>query len=189
MDLKKYRSKLIGSKEERAVSPVIGVILMVAITVILAAVIAAFVLDIGNNMGEPAPTTAAEIDMNSDWQPDSSGTTPDAELFYLSHSSGDSIANGNVKVILRDSDGGEIASLDATDSDTVGGSASSDETTIETELNDDFGAGATLTVSVSHTGSGDGVNLYSDLDGEVEVQLVDSASDTTVTTATFETDP
>jgi len=32
---------------DRAVSPVIGVILMVAITVILAAVIAAFVLDIG----------------------------------------------------------------------------------------------------------------------------------------------
>ncbi|ELZ08040.1 hypothetical protein C478_18502 [Natrinema thermotolerans DSM 11552] len=47
MDLSEYRSKLIGSKDERAVSPVIGVILMVAITVILAAVIAAFVLDLG----------------------------------------------------------------------------------------------------------------------------------------------
>ena len=34
---------------ERAVSPVIGVILMVAITVILAAVMAAFVLDIGQD--------------------------------------------------------------------------------------------------------------------------------------------
>ncbi|MCU4750975.1 type IV pilin N-terminal domain-containing protein [Halobacteria archaeon AArc-curdl1] len=34
---------------ERAVSPVIGVILMVAITVILAAVIAAFVLDLGSS--------------------------------------------------------------------------------------------------------------------------------------------
>ena len=43
----KFRNKLIGSEEERAVSPVIGVILMVAIIVILAAVIAAFVLDIG----------------------------------------------------------------------------------------------------------------------------------------------
>ena len=44
--------KLVGNEEERAVSPVIGVILMVAITVILAAVIAAFVLDIGDT-GEP----------------------------------------------------------------------------------------------------------------------------------------
>ncbi|MCU4753010.1 type IV pilin N-terminal domain-containing protein [Halobacteria archaeon AArc-curdl1] len=35
----------------RAVSPVIGVILMVAITVILAAVIAAFVLDLGQSSG------------------------------------------------------------------------------------------------------------------------------------------
>ncbi|MFP8891499.1 type IV pilin [Natrialbaceae archaeon A-CW2] len=39
----------------RAVSPVIGVILMVAITVILAAVIAAFVLDIGGS-NEATPT-------------------------------------------------------------------------------------------------------------------------------------
>nr|WP_240452047.1 type IV pilin N-terminal domain-containing protein [Halostella salina] len=37
----------IFSDDERGVSPVIGVILMVAITVILAAVIGAFVLDLG----------------------------------------------------------------------------------------------------------------------------------------------
>ena len=42
-------NKLIGDEDERAVSPVIGVILMVAITVILAAVIAAFVLDLGQS--------------------------------------------------------------------------------------------------------------------------------------------
>ncbi|WP_222917688.1 type IV pilin N-terminal domain-containing protein [Natrinema sp. SYSU A 869] len=53
MDLKPYQNKLVGSDSERAVSPVIGVILMVAITVILAAVIAAFVLDMGN-MSESA---------------------------------------------------------------------------------------------------------------------------------------
>ena len=41
--------KLFGDEDERAVSPVIGVILMVAITVILAAVIAAFVLDLGQD--------------------------------------------------------------------------------------------------------------------------------------------
>jgi len=40
--------KLVGNEDERAVSPVIGVILMVAITVILAAVLAAFVLDLGD---------------------------------------------------------------------------------------------------------------------------------------------
>ena len=51
--------KLIGSEDERAVSPVIGVILMVAITVILAAVIAAFVLDIGP--GDSTISAAADV--------------------------------------------------------------------------------------------------------------------------------
>ena len=48
------KSKLFGDEDERAVSPVIGVILMVAITVILAAVIAAFVLDLGQSTGANA---------------------------------------------------------------------------------------------------------------------------------------
>jgi archaeal type IV pilus assembly protein PilA len=50
----KLGKKLLGNEEERAVSPVIGVILMVAITVILAAVIAAFVLDMGDSVGQEA---------------------------------------------------------------------------------------------------------------------------------------
>ena len=60
MDLKNYSKKLVGTEEERAVSPVIGVILMVAITVILAAVIAAFVMDMGSNQSSPAQ---AGVDM------------------------------------------------------------------------------------------------------------------------------
>ncbi|MFC7231116.1 type IV pilin [Saliphagus sp. GCM10025308] len=62
MDLKKYRSKLIGNESERAVSPVIGVILMVAITVILAAVIAAFVLDLGSNTGQASVNAVVDIE-------------------------------------------------------------------------------------------------------------------------------
>ncbi|GAA1335681.1 hypothetical protein GCM10009647_078000 [Streptomyces sanglieri] len=54
-------AKLLGDDDERAVSPVIGVILMVAITVILAAVIAAFVLDMGD-MGDQPPS--AQIGFN-----------------------------------------------------------------------------------------------------------------------------
>ncbi|WP_049894148.1 type IV pilin [Halogranum rubrum] len=42
------------NKEDRAVSPVIGVILMVAITVILAAVIGTFVLGLGSNVSQNA---------------------------------------------------------------------------------------------------------------------------------------
>ncbi|WP_246998705.1 type IV pilin [Halosolutus gelatinilyticus] len=57
--------KLIGNEEERAVSPVIGVILMVAITVILAAVIAAFVLDLGQSQSV-GPAAGIQFDENSD---------------------------------------------------------------------------------------------------------------------------
>lgn len=63
IDGKTIARKLVGSDEERAVSPVIGVTLMVAITVILTAVIAAFVLDIGPG-GEDAPQ--AQYDWTSD---------------------------------------------------------------------------------------------------------------------------
>ena len=56
--------KLVGSEDERAVSPVIGVILMVAITVILAAVIAAFVLDIGP--GDATISAAADVSVEGD---------------------------------------------------------------------------------------------------------------------------
>jgi len=48
-------------QEDDAVSPVIGVILMVAITVILAAVIASFVLGLGNTQ-ETVPNTNFDFD-------------------------------------------------------------------------------------------------------------------------------
>ncbi|MEY7848564.1 type IV pilin [Natrarchaeobius sp. A-rgal3] len=67
MDATKIRDKLVGSKDERAVSPVIGVILMVAITVILAAVIAAFVLDLGGSVGQEAQAgVTIEVDESAE---------------------------------------------------------------------------------------------------------------------------
>ena len=57
MDLKKLFT------EERAVSPVIGVILMVAITVILAAVIGAFVLGIGGDQ-QATPSASLSFDLD-----------------------------------------------------------------------------------------------------------------------------
>ena len=56
MQLKKLLS------EDDAVSPVIGVILMVAITVILAAVIASFVLGLGDTADEVQPNSSISLD-------------------------------------------------------------------------------------------------------------------------------
>ncbi|EMA63596.1 type IV pilin [Halorubrum sp. E3] len=51
-----------SNADDRAVSPVIGVILMVAITVILAAVIGTFVLGLGDQLGDTAPQASFTID-------------------------------------------------------------------------------------------------------------------------------
>ena len=49
-------------QDDDAVSPVIGVILMVAITVILAAVIATFVLGLGDSLSNTAPQASFSCD-------------------------------------------------------------------------------------------------------------------------------
>ena len=77
-------------QEDDAVSPVIGVILMVAITVILAAVIASFVLGLGP--GEAAPTADFEFE-------GSSGS------FSVTHSSGDKVQAGDLKLSVTAPDG------------------------------------------------------------------------------------
>lgn len=48
--------------DERAVSPVIGVVLMVAITVILAAVVGSFVLGIGGQVQPSSPSANFQFD-------------------------------------------------------------------------------------------------------------------------------
>ncbi|APW99964.1 type IV pilin [Halobiforma lacisalsi AJ5] len=95
MDLKKVRSKLVGDEDERAVSPVIGVILMVAITVILAAVIAAFVLDLGDSVGNTAPTA------NFEWDQDNTQT--DSDLNVTATITGGESLDGGDLVIKTDS--------------------------------------------------------------------------------------
>jgi flagellin-like protein len=58
------KSRTHSDADDRAVSPVIGVILMVAITVILAAVIGTFVLGLGDQLGPTAPQATFTVDGN-----------------------------------------------------------------------------------------------------------------------------
>nr|WP_240756739.1 type IV pilin N-terminal domain-containing protein [Natronorubrum bangense] len=97
MDLKPIRNKLVGTEDQRAVSPVIGVILMVAITVILAAVIAAFVLDIGD-LDDDAPTAQISYDTNSNFGDVEGGDVEDDRLATFSHDGGDEINTDEITV-------------------------------------------------------------------------------------------
>jgi flagellin-like protein len=93
-------------EEHRAVSPVIGVILMVAITVILAAVIGAFVLEIGDQQ-ETAPNTSFTSDEKVTFQ--TGYTAPGRGIFrtynvtevFLNHNGGDNIDVTQFDVVVN----------------------------------------------------------------------------------------
>ncbi|MBV0900950.1 type IV pilin [Haloarcula salina] len=68
-------------QDDDAVSPVIGVILMVAITVILAAVIASFVLGLGDQAQQATPQASFS------WEYEGGGT----DTVTITHDGGDSI--------------------------------------------------------------------------------------------------
>jgi flagellin-like protein len=76
---------------ERAVSPVIGVILMVAITVILAAVIGAFVLGLGDQVSDTPPNAQIGFDFSTN-------------SVELSHDGGDNIQNDSVSITANGSE-------------------------------------------------------------------------------------
>jgi len=73
--------------DDRAVSPVIGVILMVAITVILAAVIGTFVLGLGDQVQNTTPQVSFGFD-----------TADEKTEVTVVHESGDTIEGTNLKV-------------------------------------------------------------------------------------------
>jgi len=77
-------------EDDRAVSPVIGVILMVAITVILAAVIGTFVLGLGDSLSETSPQATYE------WSQDTDGSGN--IILTLEHTGGDTIDGDRVSL-------------------------------------------------------------------------------------------
>ena len=83
---------LFQADDDRAVSPVIGVILMVAITVILAAVIGTFVLGLGDQVQDTTPNTQIGIDIDED-------TEEEDEIdITVRHRGGDRIEDGALDI-------------------------------------------------------------------------------------------
>ena len=127
---------------ERAVSPVIGVILMVAITVILAAVIGTFVLGLGDSLQNTSPTA----NINAD--------TTGTDTIEFTHSGGDTIDEGNLRFVSSNSEvtlaadtlneetdfaTGNVVTIAIDDNDT-----SDDQTTTVSLVYDDGSTSSTL---------------------------------------------
>jgi len=117
--------------DDDAVSPVIGVILMVAITVILAAVIATFVLGLGEQISDTGPTISFDFDYDE-------GESP-PEL-TITHNNGQTVEAGNL--YLRGSTESPSSNTGSWDSVTNQGSANYGASS---EVN----AGSSITIQVS----------------------------------------
>jgi len=101
--------KKLLTDDDNAVSPVIGVILMVAITVVLAAVIASFVLGLGEEQQDP-PKASFEFEYDTSGSGDPS--------VDITHESGDSLEQARLTVL---NDGSSVGgSWDGSDEVTSG---------------------------------------------------------------------
>lgn len=131
--------------DDRAVSPVIGVILMVAITVILAAVIGTFVLGLGNQIQQTQPqasfgfdtgteTIEDDIDSGTDGDPESN---MDVTSVTITHESGNAISENNLAVSV---DGATAYGVE-----TAGDDVNNDVSAVF-DGNDDVSAGTSVTI-------------------------------------------
>ena len=96
-----------SNTDDRAVSPVIGVILMVAITVILAAVIGTFVLGLGDQLGDTAPQasfTVEDVSVNT-----TSGTSGPVDV-NITKTGGENLDPSQLTISIDGARSGTIAS-------------------------------------------------------------------------------
>jgi len=103
--------------DDSAVSPVIGVILMVAITVILAAVIGSFVLNLGGSLQQSAPQASFGFDYNTSASP---------ENVTITHETGDSIEAERLSLSGHENEPEEwqnVSDVNASDTVSAGTSA------------------------------------------------------------------
>ncbi|PHQ45760.1 hypothetical protein DJ68_11055 [Halorubrum sp. C3] len=138
---------------ERAVSPVIGVILMVAITVILAAVIGTFVLGLGDSIQSTTPTASISTDTI-----DNSGN----DQIEFTHSGGDTIDGDNLRFVSSNSDVDlsdnstptEFATGNTATTKVVGSSSSGDTTTVSLVFDDGDTSSTLASIEVTVDDSG-----------------------------------
>ena len=140
--------------DERAVSPVIGVILMVAITVILAAVIGAFVIGIGDDQ-EVQPTASFGFDYSDD-------------DVVISHDQGDTISSPDSLYVVIEGDRADWEDGTESDLDRASGFESGEY---------DVSSGDQVTVDVDGDWESDSVSVvWESESGDSTATLSDSTS-------------
>lgn len=92
----------LGTNDRRGVSPVIGVILMVAVTVIIAAVIGSSALGLSDSVSESPPQVSLEVDQSTEtfstWR---GGPDWEGIVLEISHEGGETIDKENIHVEIN----------------------------------------------------------------------------------------
>ena len=146
-------------EDDDAVSPVIGVILMVAITVILAAVIGTFVLGLGDQVQNTSPQASFTFDYDGSASTGSGdcggGTFGGDGVLNIVYETGDEIAGNNL--YISDTDANKYSWSTAGDADG------------NCDISDPVSAGSSADVDV---GSGDTIRMvWEGSDGENSATL------------------
>lgn len=111
-----YEQLLAAADDERGATPVVGIVLMVAIAVILAALISPELLSLSRQSGEAGPSAVVEFDFDqsvSDTQTDSWGNDGTAlgaggGLLTITHAAGEGIPEGRL-TLTGASSGADLA--------------------------------------------------------------------------------
>ena len=159
------RLKTLIHDDDSAVSPVIGVILMVAITVILAAVIASFVLGLGDSANDVQPNVQYNTNLDN-----SSGT------YEITVNTADSSANPENFIVSVQGQAGAIE--DADNQSAWNGPGAPWYTP-----GSDMSAGDTFTINLDNQTSG--ADFGANSDDEVKVQIIFQTDDTSSTVETY----
>lgn len=152
--------------DTRGVSPVIGVILMVAITVILAAVIGTFVLGLGESVSDTTPQASVSIS-------DASAAYADGkDAFVLGHNGGEALELSEAKLIVRNPDTNEVMGTWESGSFNAGSDLALKLNTNTAVASDEYATGSRLVIT---DGSDTGTALSSGT--KYEIILVHTPTD------------
>ena len=143
--------------DHKAVSPVIGVILMVAITVILAAVIGAFVLGIGSSQESMPQATVAFDYPSADYDDGLDGDTID-----LTHDGGGTFDASQMDVTVNGETASDLSTNTGFISSSWSSATSAGDTTTLTEPGSgspEFASGSDVTITWTAS-SGDSSQIF-----------------------------
>ncbi|MDG5778529.1 type IV pilin N-terminal domain-containing protein [Haloarculaceae archaeon H-GB2-1] len=150
--------------DQRAVGPVIGVVLLVAIVTVLAAAVGAFVTGFGDETKDPAPQFATSVEYNR-------SPAVGGQILEITHASGDRLATADAHLVVTGA-----ASVSKSNPNDRRAVALEPSASVESQVGTHLTASETIRIDETAfeeraTGSPIGPNRYLDLSDAV-VRLV-----------------